>query len=76
MARRICVRLNNSIKALKREGKELMGPIVSASATTTTTKKTIEISRIVSLIEPQYKGLCPMLKLGLSQACLPHVLPG
>ena len=34
-------------------------------------KKTIEISRIVSLIEPKYRGLGPMLKpLCQNMACL------
>ena len=44
-------------------------------------QKTIEISRIVSLIESKYRGLGPKVKtfaskLGLSDASSPHVIPG
>ena len=60
MARRICVKINNFIKALEREGKELYR--INSLTKKKQKQKTIEISRIVSLIEPKYWGLGPMLK--------------
>ena len=64
MARRICVRINNFIKALKREGKKLTESIVyhCQHEQQKQKQKTIEISRIVSLIDPKYWGMGPMLK--------------
>ena len=64
MARRICVRINNFIKALKREGEELIESIVyhCQYQQQKQKQKTIEISRIVPLIEPKYRGLGPMFK--------------
>ena len=58
MARRICVRINNFIKALKREGEELVESISNKEQK----QKTIEISGIVTLIEPKCRGLGSMLK--------------
>ena len=52
------------MKALKREREELIESIVyhCQYQQQKQKQKTIEISRIVSLIEPKYRGLGPMLK--------------
>ena len=64
VARRVCVRIKNFGNALKREGEALMGWIVyhCQHQQQKQQQPTIEISRIVSLIEPKYRGLGPMLK--------------
>ena len=64
MARRICVRINNFINALKREGEELIKSIVyhCQHLQQKQKQKTIEVSRIMSLIEPKSRALGPMLK--------------
>ena len=60
--RRVCVRINDFGNALKSEGEEVMRPIVYHCQHQQQKKKTIEISRIVSLIKPKHRGLGPMLK--------------
>ena len=51
-----------------------MGSIVYHCQDQQQNKNTIEIARIVSLIEPKYRGLGPMLKLYVKTCVVPFQL--